>query len=46
VPGIREKKRIGRQAGFPGNDVRSVLITTIRSTPASNIACSTRPIGA
>jgi hypothetical protein len=41
VPGIQEKKRMSRLAGFPGDAVRSVLITRIRSTPAANIACST-----
>jgi hypothetical protein len=28
-------------AGWPGNEVRRVLITTMRSTPTSDIACST-----
>jgi hypothetical protein len=41
LPGIHEKKRMSRLAGLPGNDVRRVLITTIRSTPAPDIACST-----
>jgi hypothetical protein len=41
VPGIQEKKRMRRLAGFPGDEVRSELITTIRSTAAANIACST-----
>jgi hypothetical protein len=41
VPGIHEKNRMGSLAGLPGNGVRRVLITTIRSTPASDSACST-----
>jgi aspartate oxidase len=41
VPGIHEKKRMRRVADLPGDEVSSVLVTTIRSTPAVNIACST-----
>ncbi|MCE3273012.1 MAG: transporter related [Ramlibacter sp.] len=41
VPGNREKKRMRRLAGLPGSEVSRVLTITIRSTPASAIACST-----
>jgi hypothetical protein len=41
VPGIHEKKRMARLAGFPGREVSNVLITTMRSTPAAFIASST-----
>jgi hypothetical protein len=34
VPGIHEKKRMRRVADAPGDEVSSVLVTTIRSTPA------------
>jgi hypothetical protein len=40
VPGIHEKKRNARLAGLPGMGASSVLITTIRSTPAANIDSS------
>ena len=40
VPGIHEKKRNARLAGLPGMDASSVLITTIRSTPAADIDSS------
>jgi len=33
--GIHEKKRISRLAGIPGNEVSSVLIIMMRSTPAA-----------
>ena len=35
LPGIHEKKRISRLVGVPGNEVSSVLITMMRSTPAA-----------
>jgi hypothetical protein len=41
VPGIHEKKRITRLAGFPGEEASSVLITIMRSTPADDIDSST-----
>jgi hypothetical protein len=41
VPGIREKKRMRGVADLPGDEVSSVLVTTIRSTPTVNISCST-----
>lgn len=41
APGTHEKKRNIRLAGLPGSDASSVLITTIRSTPAANIDSST-----
>lgn len=40
-PGSHEKKRSAPLAGFPGSDARSVLMMTIRSTPALVIAAST-----
>jgi hypothetical protein len=41
VPGIHEKKRITRLAGFPGGEAISVLIIMMRSTPAADIDSST-----
>jgi hypothetical protein len=35
LPGIHEKKRKGQHVGIPGNEVSSVLIITMRSTPAA-----------
>lgn len=35
LPDIHEKKRISRLVGVPGNEVSSVLITMMRSTPAA-----------
>jgi hypothetical protein len=37
LPGIHEKKRMARLAGFPGSEARNVLTTMIRSTPTANI---------
>jgi hypothetical protein len=40
-PGIEQKNRRARVAGSPGSDASSVLMITMRSTPASRIARST-----
>ncbi len=39
VPGMHENKRMTRLADLPSDEVRSVLITTIRSTPAAIDSC-------